>query len=164
MTKVRAPLTFDNALSRIAGQIGWPAMAAATERKDRTVRNWGDPDTGESCPIDCALALDLAYGKGGGEGAPMFEVYALRLEADRAEIYADQAELTRRAIAGIKETSEAASAQLACTLPGATPADLVKAVRETEEAIAAETNTLALLKKGAGLVGGVERVSPGGTT
>lgn len=147
MTKSRAPLTFDNALARIAGQIGWPAMAEATGRVVRTVRRWGDPDADESCPIDCALALDLAFQQGGGIGAPMFETYALRLEAERAEIFADQAELTRLAALGLREGSEAIAAQLACTLPDATPAIAVAAVRETEESIAAQTSALALLRR-----------------
>lgn len=41
MTKLRGPITYDAALARIAGVIGWPAMATATARAERTVRNWG---------------------------------------------------------------------------------------------------------------------------
>jgi len=78
MTKRRAPLSIDTALARIAGRVegGWSGMATVTGRKERTVRNWGDPDTPEHIPMDAAIALDLAYVEQGGEGAPIYECYS----------------------------------------------------------------------------------------
>ena len=63
------------------------------------------------------------------------------------------AELARRAQKSVKENAEAAQAQIACLAPGATGADFTRAIRETEEAIAADTVTLAALKRGAGSLG-----------
>lgn len=150
MTKARAPISFDNALTRIAALLGWPAMAAAVDRKERTVRNWSDPDTGETCPVDCALKLDLLFQAGGGEGAPMFETYSLLLETGHAEQFGCQRELAKKLHVAIKEGAEAHSAILSVTLPGADAADRANAKREVEEGIAALKATLPLLNDGAG--------------
>jgi len=164
MTKLRPPLSVNAALDRIAGQVegGWAAMGESIGKKERTVRNYGDPDTPEEISARDAITLDILYQQHGGEGAPIFQTYALQLELDRVEAFATQAEIARRAMAAIKENSEAARAAIACTLPGATQADFVTAIREHEEAIAADTNTLAALKKGVGSFGADARVAPGG--
>ncbi|MES2042576.1 MAG: hypothetical protein V4475_01805 [Pseudomonadota bacterium] len=168
MTKPRAPLTFENALARIAGQIGWAAMAEAASAglrtvKERTVRNWGDPDTPERCAIEDAMLLDIAYQTGGGLGAPMFETYSLMLDQVRTERFSDQAELGKRTIAAVRENSEAEAALIAASLPGANPADYANALREVEEAVAALKQTLPLLTNGTGANGTTgEGTAPGG--
>lgn len=164
MTKARAPLTFDNALVKIAALLGWEAMAKVVEKKERTVRNWSDPDTGEQCPIGDAHKLDLAYQVAGGEGAPMFETYALLLEVSRAERFADQAELGRRLRIAIKEGAEAHTAILELALPGADDSSRPRTRREVEEAIAALTATLPLLADDAGSDGTAARDAPRGGT
>lgn len=155
MTKLRPPLSVNAALDRIAGQVagGWEAMGQAIGRAARTVRNYSDPDTPEEISARDAITLDILFQKHGGEGAPIFETYALALEVERAEVFATQAELARRAQKSVKENAEAAQAQIACLAPGATGADFTRAIRETEEAIAADTVTLAALKRGAGSLG-----------
>jgi len=139
MTKRRAPLTFDLALIRIIDLIGWEAAAQACNRAQRTVQNWTNPDTPEACPIDCAERLDLAYQAAGGEGAPMFECYATRLETGRAEVFADQVALSRHAERIAKEGGEAISAIIRASRDGATEEDRREALRETEE-LAIEIN------------------------
>lgn len=147
MTKTRPPLTIDAALARIAGQLqnGWTEMAAITERAERTVRNWGDPDTPEQIPMDCAIKLDLAFEASGGIGTPIFEVYALLINVERVTRFGDVRDVIRRTMTGIKENAEAAIAQIASTLPGAGPHATDDAIRETQEAIEADTSTLAAL-------------------
>lgn len=61
MTKLRHPLTYDKALAKIAGLIGWEAMGETVGQAPRTVRDWGDPDVERGCPIEAAELLDLAY-------------------------------------------------------------------------------------------------------
>lgn len=145
MTKLRAPLTFDNALSRIAGQIGWPAMADAVGQKDRTVRDWGDPDTGRACPITAAVILDLAYRAAGGEGAPMYETYSLLIDQANSERFADQHELARRACTLIREGAEAEEALVLASIPGAPSSARINAARQLEDVIIVATATLPLL-------------------
>lgn len=163
VTKLRAPLTIDNALTRIAALIGWPAMADVAQVKERTVRNWSDPDTPERCPIEAGLALDLAFQASGGEGAPIYETYGLLLEAARADRFTTAAQLANRTVKVIKEGAEAHIALVTASQPGATDADRRAAVREVEEAVAELTRTLPLLTEGAGPCGASgEGISPGG--
>lgn len=166
MTKLRPPLSVNDALDQIKVQVvgGWAAMGDAIGKAERTVRNYGDPDTPEEISARDAITLDLLYRQHGGEGAPIFQCYALLLETERAEAMAGQAELARRAMDSIKEHSEAAQAVIACTLPGAGRAEYDAAIREHEEAIRAATNTLAALRKGAGSFLADARVPPGGRT
>lgn len=137
MTKRRAPLSIDAALARIAGQLtgGWEAMAQIADRKERTVRNWGDPDTPEDIPLPKAIALDLAYQAAGGEGSPLFESYAFQLELAEVTRFADRIALGRKAAAAMKEGGEAHAALILAAQPGATIADRMSARREVLESI-----------------------------
>jgi hypothetical protein len=146
MTKVRAPLTFDNALARIAGLIGWAEMAHVVGQAESTVRNWGNPDTGQHATISAAMKLDVAFQAAGGDGAPIHETYSLLLEQSRAERFADQIELGRRTCIVMKEVGDAEEALVRASMPGATDADRVSALREVEEGIASLTSTLPLLQ------------------
>ncbi|MFN3819920.1 hypothetical protein [Blastomonas sp.] len=137
MTKPRAPLSIDAALARIAGHLpgGFDDMAQVAGRAVRTVRNWSDPDTAEQIPLDCAIALDLAYMAAGGECAPLFETYAFKLELAQMEHFACNIRLARHTADVIREGGEAHSALVRATLPGASAADRRIALQETTEAI-----------------------------
>lgn len=145
MTKPRAPLTYDNALTRIAAQIGWAAMAEAVGQRERTVRDWGDPDLERGCPIEAAELLDLAFQTGGGEGAPMHETYSLRLEAAYAHRFATGIDLARTVCNMIREGAQAKEKMIIASLPGATDQDRRDALRELEEFIAAARAGIPLL-------------------
>lgn len=160
MTKRRAPLTFELALTKIAALIGWDNAAAIVGQAERTVRNWSDPDTSARITLDSALALDVAYAAAGGEGSPMHECFTARLKAERAEACAGAEALARSAAETAKESGEANAALFAAIRPGATDTDLLLAERELEESISASTNTLATLR--AGRRGDVS--SPGGAS
>ncbi|CAN5370402.1 hypothetical protein BH10PSE14_BH10PSE14_04600 [soil metagenome] len=148
MTKLRPPLSFGHALDRIAGLVTWAEMARIVDRKERAVRNWGDPDMPESCPIAAALALDIAYEQAGGLGSPMFDAYAHQVRQSRNTAYADRIELARRAASAMKEVGEAGGALVMATLPDATAADRATALREVSEGIDALTATMPLLTEG----------------
>lgn len=139
MTKQRAPLSIDAGLARIAGQLtaGWLAMADVSGRKERTVRNWGDPDTPEQIPLDCAIALDLAYQAAGGEGAPLFEAYSFQLELAEVARFADRIALGRKVADAMREGGEANAALVLAAQPGATPSHRANAHREVCEQIEA---------------------------
>ena len=147
MTKVRPPLSIDAALARIAGHLpeGFPQMAKIARREVRTVRNWSDPDTPESIPVECAISLDLAYIAAGGNGAPIFEAYAQQLELAAATQFADQQLLLRHAQVVAKETGEANSAIIGAAQPSATEADKRRALAEVVEAIDSLKSAIPLL-------------------
>lgn len=149
MTKTRAPLTFDAALARVAGQVegGYQALAKRAPRQysARTVRNWGDPDTPEQIPIDVALDFDLAYAEAGGEGSPFLEAFAHQREQTELARHACRIKLARRAADVVRECGEAGSALVLASQPGASAADLRAAERECAEALETLKRTLPLL-------------------
>lgn len=164
MTKQRPPLSIDAALARIAGQVpgSWDAMAEEVGLTARAVRNWGDPDTREQIRMDAAIKLDLLHMRSGGEGAPIFEVYALLVETAQVERFSSQAELARRLKDALKEGAEAHVALVDATLPGADAQDRNRAAREVEEAITAFKATLPSLIPGMGSADGEATSQPQG--
>ena len=114
MTKRRAPLSIDAALARIAGQLpgGYEAMGELVQRKDRTGRNWGDPDTPEQIPLDCAIVLDLAYEEAGGEGYPLHEAYTAKLELALVRIQVLHPQLGRVRVRRVGADRQAAVREL----------------------------------------------------
>lgn len=147
MTKARAPLSIDAALARIAGLLpeGFDDMARVAGRQVRTVRNWSDPDTAEQVPVDCAIALDLAYIAAGGSGAPIFEAYALKLELADAAKFGDRHQLLRHAQDVARETGEANAAIIGAAHPAATRTDRARALAEATEAREALNQVIPLL-------------------
>ncbi|WP_288806349.1 hypothetical protein [uncultured Novosphingobium sp.] len=141
MTKLRAPLTIDAALARIAGQIpgGWNAMAKAlSDRKSASlVRAWGDPDRREKIPLADALELDLAYRDAGGDGAPLYETYGYLLDAAGTFRFASEIALGRLAVEAIREGGEAHAALVLAAQPGVEARQKHDAMREVDEAIEA---------------------------
>lgn len=146
MTKLRAPLTFENALTRVAGLIGWGDCATIVGKAERTVRYWSDTDASACITLDAALKLDIAFRAAGGEGAPMFQCYALRLDAEARASEASFEALLKSIARSAKEHGEALSAAIAASRPGAGLAAIAIAERELEETIDANTNMLANLR------------------
>jgi hypothetical protein len=146
MTKVRAPLTFENALTKVAAVIGWEEVARITGQAERTVRNWSEPDTTAAISLEAALKLDVALHAAGGEGFPFFRCYATRLDADSLAACPGREELIASAATASRESGEAVAASLLATRPSATQADLAIAERELEESIEAKTNLLAAVR------------------
>jgi len=150
MTKVRPPASFHDAITRIAGQIGWDGCASALStngRKvaERTIRNWSDPDTSPTISIDDALTLDLAYRAAGGIGTPLFDAYALQLEREVEQARLHQPCLIRTTAAAAKETGEAMHALVLAASPHASPNDKARAAAEIVEAVEALNKSLVAL-------------------
>jgi hypothetical protein len=148
MTKIKAPLSIDAALARIAGQFedGYKDLARIVDRHESTIRAWGNddkPDQQISLPI--AIALDIAYQKEGGEGRPLFETYALQVEVAREQAFAGEIELMHRVCLLIKEGAEANEAVVLASLPSATPRDRAHAMRQLQDVVREATSTIALL-------------------
>lgn len=154
MTKRRPALTIELALETVGVRIGWDEVARLAGFEQRTVRNWSDPDTTprpeDVISLALSMKLDVAYRQAGGEGAPMLQSYALRLDTETAAACADVRERAKRIAKAAKETGEALEAQILANLPGASPAAQELAKRETEQAIGALTNTLPNLGAGPG--------------
>ena len=142
MTKERAAISYERALAKIGGAIGWPEVARICQRSERTVRNWSDADTQGNITMEKAELLDVAWRQAGGESTPMWEVYTLRLElACSSAIHCKEVLATTTAKAS-KESGEALAALICASLPNAGSFEREDAKREVEEAIAALQATL----------------------
>jgi len=146
VTKLRAPLTFENALTKVAADIGWARVAEIVGQAERTVRNWSEPDTTASISLEAALKLDVAYVAAGGEDPPFARCYATRLNLESLAACPGREELLASAARAAKEAGEAVAASLTASHPRAGRPDYAIAERELEEALAAYTNLLAALK------------------
>jgi hypothetical protein len=150
VTKVRAPLTFELAMAKIAGEIGWEKIADISGQAVSTLYNWSNPDSqptaGDSVSLSLALKLDAAYRAAGGEGAPLLQCLGLKLDAETLVAIADSAAIVRSIATAAKEGGEAIAASIAAAQPGASPQERARAELELEESIAAQTNTLVSLR------------------
>jgi hypothetical protein len=146
VTKVRPPLTFENALAQVAGHIGWNKVAEIVGQAERTIRNWSEPDTTTRIPLEAALKLDEHFHKAGGEGAPFFFCYMTRLELAKLAACPGREQLLASIAASAREAGEALAAALDAAEPDADRADFAIGERELEEAIAALQKTLAATK------------------
>jgi hypothetical protein len=147
--KPRPPVSFELALTKVAAVIGWDEAGRIVDNAPSTVRAWSDQDVAAGIRLDAALKLDTAYKAAGGEGPPpMLQCYLTRLEADVALATSCKIELALKAGKAAKEGGEAIAAVIAAAQPGACEKTIARAELETEEAIAAHTDTLATLRAG----------------
>lgn len=141
MTKLRDAASFPQAVTRVAGRIGWEAAALATGRAERTVRNWSDPDTDAHPTIGDALRMDAAFLASGGGEPPLLNAYRLQLEM--AELHAAPTEELAEAAANCaREAGEAVSALIKAAQPGARHVDRAHAAREAEDVVHTFSDTI----------------------
>lgn len=146
MTKRRLPLTFENALTKVAGVIGWAVAARICGQAERTVRNWSEPDTSAAISLDAALALDVAFHAAGGDGSPFLSCYSTRVESNTLAACRGREALLNCIARVALESGEAVAATMSAALPDASDAHFVIAERELEESIATQTHALAALR------------------
>lgn len=146
MTKVRPPLTIENALFRVLGAIGVERAREVTDRSEDYLRALSDPDTRYRLTCDDAWKLDLEHHTVTGDGYPIFETLGLMLAAEGAERFASHVELARTAVHVIKEGGEAHAALVGISVPGADPVQLRDTLRELEESAHATTKAIGLVK------------------
>jgi hypothetical protein len=144
VTKLRPPSSFEQAITRIAGLIGWDEVARITGRSDRTVRDWSDPDNATLPTIAQAFALDAAYRTAGGGEAPIHSVYQLRLDTEACAAPCPAA-IRHAAASAALESGQAVTALIIASDPAATQAQRARALVETQEALAALTNAAVAL-------------------
>lgn len=135
MTKVRPPATIQDAVTRIAGRVTFPAAADAVGKSERAVRNWSDPDMDRLPSIKEAIILDALYLAEGGGEPPLLAVYQLLLERS-VQAPADTVTLAKAAAAAARETGEAIAAAVQA-VPATDAAARIVADREIGEAIEA---------------------------
>lgn len=146
MTKLRAPVSIELAITRAAAILGWEQAASVADQAERTVRNWSDPDTQAEISLKAAVRLDAACMAADGI-APFRETYQLLLDGASAEASADLRRLAENAATVAKEAGEAVSSMIMAARPGASETDRLVAARDAEEAIVALSRTLPDLRR-----------------
>ncbi len=144
MTKLRTPLTFADALTRIVGTIGYAPAATLVGRSERCIYDWADPDSTAKPTLDQALALDAAYRAAGGDGAPILEAYSHQLDVQIAALTADRRELLEEAADAVRECGEAVAAAITVSASNASPLQTHHALTQATEA---HTATGALVRR-----------------
>ncbi len=134
MTKIREPMSFHDAVTKVAGLLGWARTAEAVGKAERTVRNWSDPDTGALPTIEDALRMDAAYLARGGAEPPMLTAYAMHLDMENARP-SDPREIAASMKTAAREAAEAMGALgEVLAAPNGDPTILAAAQRECMEA------------------------------
>lgn len=146
MTKPRVPISFGQAIARIAGVIGWDEAGLLCGRAGRTARLWSETDKTASPTLEQAIALDSAYLAAGGLGAPILECYALKVDVQLADSLACRIALTEDIGTLARESGEAISFALLAARPGSTPKDMHRALGEAEEAVSLHHRIMARIK------------------
>jgi len=135
MTHPRAPLTFADAMTRVAGLIGYAEASRIAGRAERTIYAWALPTNSTVPPIDQALEFDAAWRAAGGAGAPFHEAYSFQLDLAVERRDADARLLLAEVAATAKEAGEAIAAALTLANNRASPLDAHRAFAEVTEAV-----------------------------
>jgi hypothetical protein len=147
MTRLRMPDTFEDAIMRIMGLLTPAGAAAAVGRSVDLLRRWSNEDLPEGPSLAQALALDLACLEqttaGGAPMAPVFEVYAARLQQAgvKADLKAGLAPMDPRnrllrVLAEVGDVSRAVQAALGDgRLTQAERVDVLRELREARDEI-----------------------------
>lgn len=133
MTKARDPLGFAKAVTTVCDLIGWAEAAAIVGRAQTRLRKWSVDNSGEMPNVAQAVALDRAFMEAGGGYAPLAGCYMRQLEVDRAAGAPCRIELAETVAHASREFGEAFSWLVTATQPGATRADYIRAIDETED-------------------------------
>lgn len=137
MTKERRPLTPYRALARIADLLGWDGCAEVIGKSEWSVRKFSDPDAGRAISFQDAIRLDAAYRRAGGDGAPLFECYAARVDLLAGGDCAQAACILDASGKAAKETGEALGAAMSAASSAHDPAARLRAIVEVEEGLEA---------------------------
>jgi len=146
MTKLRAPLSLSLAFMTVVDRIGWAAAASITGRAVRTVRHWSESDKKGTPTLDQAIALDRAFILAGGGYAPILESYARQIDVAMGEVEACREALAEDIALASRESGDAFSHCIKALQPGASPAQIQRAILETEEADAVFPRLIGRLK------------------
>jgi len=154
VTLARDPLTFPDAITRIADHIGYDVAARAVGKSERLIRKWTHPRSAAFPSLMQALNLDAAFMAAGGDGAPILETYARLFDIEAGTTIACHLSLASAVAVAAREHGEAIEHTLQVAHPNASDRDVMRAIGSTEEAssaMAVVTRRLsAFLRRGAG--------------
>lgn len=147
MTKVRPPVTMENALRLALGRLEIEEAATITGRRPAYLQNCTDEAKAEQLTVKDLRLLDLAHRDRFGGGFPLFEALGRLLEADAAERFADHAAIGVATATVATEAGEAVAAMVLASQAGSGAPALENALRQLEEADASVDNAIPILRQ-----------------
>lgn len=146
MTKLRQPLTVEDALDKVIGALTMAGAVEATGRTAGYLRMLSDPDQRAQLTVIDMIKLDTAHMRAGLPGMPIFETVATILHAAQPELFSNAYAISRVTVDVVKEGSDAHVALIEASLPGADSRTLKKALKETVESIEANNRAVAVIQ------------------
>lgn len=147
MTKRRAPVSIENTLYRVLGELGIERAAEVTGRSESHLRALTDPDKRERLTVEDGIKLDLACAAAGDDTRPIYTTMGLLLKDATADRHACAVAIGRAAQTVNFENAEAVAALMAIALdPTSDPKLREHALRQAEEAHEAYGDTIQLLR------------------
>lgn len=148
MTKLREPVSMENALYLVLGSITIERAAEVTGREPHYLRAAADPDKDQQLTARDLELLDLEAHAQHGRGFPLYEALGRRLDCARADRFVDEAAIARSLIELLRENGEATAAMAAVTLPSNNSIEaLTTALRELEQSDAATGAAIAIVRQ-----------------
>jgi len=145
MTKARAPLSIEQAVTDVIVAIGIDAAVAATTRAKSYLSDVSDPDKRLLLTCRDAVALDAAHDRLIG-GRPIHDMMGLMLDG-QGDSPSCETQLLDATIEAIRESSEAHAALLEASKPGASIAKKRAAMRELTQAFSAKRRIAPILRR-----------------
>lgn len=147
MTKRRAPVSIENTLYRVLGELGIERAAEVTGRSESHLRALTDPDKRERLTVEDGIKLDLACAAAGDDTRPIYTTIGLLLKDANANRHACAVALGDAVRTITLETAEAEVAIIAAIVdPTGDPKLRENALRQAEEAHEAYGDTIQLLR------------------
>lgn len=147
MTKLREPVSIENALHLVLGELRIEVAAEVTSRTAAYLRAATDPENRQELTVRDQELLDQAHDARFGRGFPLFEALGRRMECARSERFADAAAIGAAAVDLARESGQASAALFDAALDaGRDPRKLTQALREAEDVDRAAGTAVATLK------------------
>ncbi len=121
MTIDRPTETFDQAVTTVAGGIGWLAMSKITKRTNCTITYSSQPNCKTTPTLRQAAALDAAYRAAGGNDAPLTYALAYAVDVQYSNETACYRALAADTAQFVREAGELGAALIDAVQPGASP-------------------------------------------
>lgn len=145
MTKLRQPLSVEQALCDVIDAIGMDRAAAVTGRNRFYLRRLSDPDRSRKLTCHDAMLLDAEHDALIG-GRPIHDTMKLKLDAQRLQVTFDQQALLEATIDSARENGDATAALIAATA-NPSPTTLKAALRGLVQSVQAKNRVATILRQ-----------------
>ena len=145
VTKVRQPLSIEQALCDVIDALGMSRAAEVTGRRQSYLRRVTDPARRDALTCHDALLLDAEYDATVG-GRPIHETMKVKLDAQRLHITFDQQALLEATMDSVREAGGAHAALIAATAHPS-PSVLKAALRGLMQSVQAKNRIAPILRQ-----------------